>query len=40
MRTIGAYEDNSSRLQGLSVVVHTSGCVSLLLHVLLYEADV
>jgi hypothetical protein len=31
--------DNSSSLQGLSMVVHASGCVSLLLHVLLYEAD-
>jgi hypothetical protein len=31
--------DNFSSLQGLSIVVHASGCVSLLLYVLLYEAD-
>jgi len=32
--------DNPSSLQGLSMVVHASGWVSLLLYVLLYEADV
>jgi len=32
--------DNPSSLQGLSMVVHASGCVSLLLYVLLYEVDV
>jgi hypothetical protein len=41
MRTTAAHENliTPTALQGLSTVVHASGCVSLSLYVLLYEAD-